>query len=272
MPSHSTHPPARQPTPRYQHLAWLRAGLGAVLLAALLLGCSEPGDADATPLRVGVAANFAEPMRALAERYTAISGQAIELSVGSTGALFSQIEHGAPFDLLLAADARRPTLIAEQGLGVAASQRCYARGTLVLWQPKGTAPTSLAALTTGEHRIAIANPATAPYGAAAQAALEHAGVLTAVEGRLVRGQSIGQTYQFVASGAAPVGLVAQSQVLQAMPGSVTTIDPATYPPIDQHGILIRDSAAGRALWRWLTTDPEALALIRASGYQTPEAR
>lgn len=180
-------------------------------------------------LRIAVAANLLPVMERMADRYQRETGITLQLAGGSTGAFYEQIRRGAPFDLFYAADAERPALLTEAGIGQPA--RPYACGRLALWTP-GHAP-DLHQLPPG--RIAIAQPDTAPYGRAAQQALQHAGRWAAEQPDVVYGQDIGQAFQFVASGNAVAGLVALSQLRAA------GIDAGQFRviPVDHHAPLIQ---------------------------------
>lgn len=244
-------------------------------LALLVSSCSTPSDPSDQPLRLAVAANFAATLRDLTARYEAESGHALSISVGSTGALHSQIEQGAPFDLFFAADARRPELLIASGRAVAGSRRAYALGALVLWSSAPDRISDWSILTTDHfNRLAIANPETAPYGLAAQQALQATNLWQALQPRLVIGQSIGQTHQFVASGAAEVGLIALSQIqspTHATSGSWVLVDPHLYAPIVQEMVLLNERPEARAFWSWISDNAQARAVIRSYGYQSPES-
>lgn len=231
-----------------------RQRLSALLLALCLLALP----AVAEPLRVAVAANFratAERAGAAFERETGIE---VILSSAATGMLYNQLRHGAPFDLFLAADAERPRRLAEEGIGLAASRRCYARGRLVLLGG------SLAALATPGQRVAIANPAVAPYGVAAEAVLARA-PFAGVERRLLRGASVQQAWQFHATGAANLALVARSL---AGDGEARVAIPADWhAPIEQQGIVVAGGREGpaQAFLAWLT-GAAARPLLERDGY------
>lgn len=227
----------------------------------------------AAEVRVAVAANFAKPMERIAERFTAATGHTVALSVGSTGRLYSQIMAGAPFELLLAADAKTPERLVAEGHAQAANRFTYAIGQLVLWSPvpERVDAEGRVLSSTRWQRLAIANPKLAPYGAAAMAVLHKRGLVAQVAPKLVTGDSIGQAYQFVATGNAEMGFVALSQVQapgQAVSGSLWRVPQAYYPEIRQDVVLLRRgeaSAAAAALLRYLR-EPEARALIAGYGY------
>lgn len=148
-----------------------------IFLTGLLAALALPAFA-ASPLNIAVAANFTAPVKAIIAAYEKDTGRTVQPSFGSTGVLYTQIRNGAPFGLFLAADSRRPRLLAEQGLAVPDSRRTYAIGRLVLWSPDaGLVKDGAAALRDGKFsRLAIAEPKAAPYGAAAKQVLEHLGL------------------------------------------------------------------------------------------------
>jgi molybdate transport system substrate-binding protein len=201
-------------------------------------------------IRVAVASNFSQPAREIAARYEQQSGQQLILSFGSTGKHYAQIKHGAPFDIFFAADARRPRLLEEEGAAIAGSRFTYARGRLVLWSPReGFVDKQGSILETGKfNRLAMANPKLAPYGKAAQEVLQAKGLWHVLRQRMVHGENISQTFQFVKSGNAELGFVAYTQIKwqdQPVTGSYWLIPQTLYQPIEQQVILLRDNPAVR---------------------------
>lgn len=242
----------------------------ALLLAGLL---STSAAADS--LRVAVAANFAGPLQALAADFQARTGHSLDASPGSTGKLYAQIRAGAPFALFLAADAATPEKLEREGQALAGTRRTYALGRLALWSPDpARVDPQGAVLGTGAfHHLALANPRLAPYGAAARAVLEHAGLWTALQAKLVLGENIAQAYQFVRTGAAELGFVALAQVWQdgrPHAGSLWLVPAELHPPLRQDAVLLKDEPAARAFLAYLGT-PEARRLIAGYGYDLPEA-
>jgi molybdate transport system substrate-binding protein len=226
----------------------------------------------ADALRVAVASNFSEAAKEIATHYEQRSGQRLILIFGSTGKHYAQIKHGAPFDIFFAADARRPKLLEEEGVAIAGSRFTYARGRLVLWSPrKSFVDKQGRILQTGQFtRLAIANPKLAPYGRAAQEVLQAKGLWKVLRQRMVRGENIGQTYQFVKSGNAELGFVAYSQIKrsnQPITGSYWLVPQRLYQPIEQQVILLRDSLVIREFLTYLQ-GPEAQTIIQAYGYDT----
>ena len=243
--------------------------VAGVLLACLTL--AAPVRAD--EVTVAVAANFAAPMAKIAEAFTAGTGHTVRLSSGATGKFYSQILAGAPFDLLLAADHETPRRLVAEGHAVAGTAYTYALGRLVLWSAQpGLVDGEGAVLASPRYRrLAIANPKVAPYGRAAQEVLAARGLREAVAGRIVTGESIAQTYQFVVSGNAEIGFVALSQVIapgQVAKGSHWLVPATLHGEIRQDAVLLqraRSSRAARALLDHLRS-PETQALIRRYGY------
>ncbi|WP_100638018.1 molybdate ABC transporter substrate-binding protein [Marinobacter salexigens] len=246
----------------------------ARLLAPLcfVFALATTSSAQAADVRIAVAANFTDTTRQLIAAFGEATGLEAVASYGSTGKLYAQIDNGAPFDVFLAADTRRPELLEENGQGVAATRFTYARGKLVLWTPvPNTFSDPSAWLESGEFaRLAIANPKTAPYGLAAQEVLTEMGLWDALQGRLVRGDSIAQTFQFVATTNAQSGFVALSQVRawDEKDGSLWLIPQTYYSPINQQAILLTRSENNTAAHQWLEflRSDTARNIIEAAGY------
>ncbi|MGB1270965.1 MAG: molybdate ABC transporter substrate-binding protein [Endozoicomonas sp.] len=211
----------------------MRSIAGLILVLFALPGKSSE-------LRVAVAANFKPVLDELVVRYHQTTGQKAVLSSASAGVLYNQIIHGAPFDVFLSADSQRPRMLDEQGLVIADSRTPYAYGQLVLWNRSGQPP-GLKALASWKGRLAIANPVTAPYGLAARQVLEKLGLWSTYQGRLIQGNSIQQAWQFVASGNAPIGMVASSLLDPAAFASnaVTSIPADLYDPIRQELVILK---------------------------------
>ena len=240
-----------------------RLALGVVLAIATAL-------ANAADLTVGVASNFAATMPRLATAFEASSGYTLRTSVGSTGKLYAQIVNGAPFDVMLAADTRRPALLVSAGLAVAESRFTYATGRLVVWSRDPALTDCRVALSEGLGKIAIANPATAPYGEAARSTLLALDLWEAVAPRLVTGESIGQTLHFAASGNASLGFVAAAQLTSAVPEpSCQWHVPSHYHArIEQQAVLLtgaRNARAAHAFLMFLRSD-EARRIVASAGY------
>lgn len=246
--------------------------MNAARAILLLLLLAPAPSALAARVTVAVAANFAATAERIAEAFTSAQGHEVVLIAGSTGKHYAQVVAGAPFDVLLAADRARPERLEQDGLAVAGSRFTYARGRLALWSPRaGRVDANGAVLGSGEFRhLALANPRLAPYGLAAQQVLTGLGLWESLQPRLVFGESVGQAFGFVRSGAAELGLVALSQVLVAAgeDGSTWIVPESLHAPIEQQAVLLRDAAESRAFLAFLRGET-AGAIIAASGYGAP---
>lgn len=245
-------------------------------LVVMSVACAAPLRVPAAELDVAVAANFLGTLQTLAPLYRRASGNELLPSAGSSGQLYAQIRQGAPFDVFLSADSDRPARLEAQGLGVRGSRFTYAIGTLVLWSPKpGVIDSAGKVLSTDGYRtLAIANPTSAPYGAAAQHVLMALDLWDQLNQskRIVVGENINQAWQFTATGAADLGFVAVSQVMhdRTISGSYWLPPQSEYPPIDQDALLLarsRQRQAAEDFLRWLRHDPHAIAAIEAAGYR-----
>ncbi|MEW5755742.1 MAG: molybdate ABC transporter substrate-binding protein [Pseudomonadota bacterium] len=222
-------------------------------------------------VKVAVASNFLETMRALALMFEQQSAHRITISAASSGVLYAQITKGAPFDVYLAANAEYPALLVKQGRAVAGSLHTYSLGRLVLVSHKDLPGDSDIAviLRNSTGRIAIANPRTAPYGSAAQAVIEKLGLTSALQSRLVVGENVAQTLQFVATGNAELGFVALAQVLgkeAKLSIYYRELPEGSYPPIEQQMVLLKqENPAASAFMQFMRLDA-ARDVIRRHGY------
>jgi molybdate transport system substrate-binding protein len=251
-------------------LETLASRLAALFAGALIaFGAAAPALADDVP--VAVAANFTEPVKEIAAAFTARTGNHVVLSFGSSGQFYTQVTQGAPFQVFLSADADRPQRLEREGLGVPGTRFTYAVGRLVLYsKTPHLVDARGAVLSAGAFdKIAIADPAAAPYGVAAIQAMTRLGVLGRLQPKIVKGASITQAYQFVASGAAELGFVALSQVVGQGGGSRWIVPARLHAPIDQQAILLfagEKKPAARAFLQFLKS-PGALAIIKRYGYE-----
>jgi molybdate transport system substrate-binding protein len=241
-----------------------------VLLAALL-AVSCPAHAD--KILIAVAANFTVPIQKIAAAFEKDTGHRISTSYGSTGMFYAQIKHGAPFDVLLAADEETPARLVKENAAMAGSQFTYAVGKLVLWSAKpGVVDGAGAVLKQGSFRhIALANPQLAPYGAAAVEVMKAMGVYDALQAKFVNGENIGQAYKFVATGNALLGFVALSHVLKdgAIAGSSWIVPQNLYKPILQDAVILgkgKGKPAVEAFVKYLKS-AKARAIIKSFGYE-----
>jgi len=234
-------------------------------------------------ITVAVASNFVPAMREIAARFEVVSGQTVRMSSASTGKLYAQITNGAPFDVLLAADAKRPRLLEAAGHGVADSRFTYAIGRLVLWS-RDPALTGTDCRGSLEHldqkrlankKLAIANPDTAPYGTAARETLMSLDLWDRMASQLVVGENIAQTLQFVSSGNAILGFIAATQSLDARLPEATCVWPVPgelHRPIEQQAILLQRANDNAVAADFLTflRGSAARAMIEHHGYTLPD--
>lgn len=244
----------------------------AIKVVPIIFAAAMSMAVKAEQVSVAVAANFTDATRDIIPLFEKATGHTVKVSFGSTGKLYAQIEHGAPFEVFLAADSKRPMKAESAGLAVAGSRFTYAMGKLALWSPKaGAFSDAEAFLKKGEFkRVAIANPKTAPYGQAAQQVMEHLGLWKALQPKLVRGDSIAQTFQFSATGNVEVGFVALSQITawKESKGTNWEIPQSYYAPIEQQAVLLKkgaDNKAAMAFVEFLKGD-EARKVISGYGY------
>ena len=243
-----------------------------LLPLCLLLGFSAFAQAD--EVKLAVAANFTAPIQKIAAEFERETGHKALISTGSTGAFYAQIKNGAPFEVFLAADDETPIKLESEGAAVKGSRFTYAIGKLVLWSAKaGFVDDRGDVLKKAAFgHLALANPKTAPYGAAGIEVLKKLGILEAVQGRLVQGENISQTYQFVSTGNAELGFVALSQVWKdgaLNGGSVWFVPAGLYSPIRQDAVLLSKGAgkpAAEALLKYLRSE-KARAIIKSYGYE-----
>jgi molybdate transport system substrate-binding protein len=240
------------------------------LLALLLF---LPLQLHAETIRVAVASNFSHAMQAISHQFEEQTGHDVDLIFGSTGKIYAQILNGAPFDAFLAADTERPERLEHEKRIQPGSRFSYALGQLVLWSPNATLIDSEGSLLLngGFRHLAIANPRLAPYGQAAQQTLEALGVWQQWQDKIVRGENINQTFQYVISGNAELGLLARSQIQsldKVSQGSQWQIPRHLYQPIEQQAVQLTDKPAATALMAFIKSDA-AWRIIKDFGYLRP---
>jgi molybdate transport system substrate-binding protein len=233
--------------------------------SALLLFACGRSDRTQQPLAIAAAADLKFALDDVAAHYPGT----LRITYGSSGNFFTQISNGAPFDLFLSADLDYARRLAPRPDAVFR----YASGRIVVWVPASSQLDPGTALNSPAVRhLAIANPAHAPYGRAAEAALRHMGLWGTVQPKLVLGENIVQTFQFVESGAADAGIVALSLALAPQAhgrGRYSEIPVDAYPPMDQGGVLLKDSPAARAFRDYLL-NPEGRRILKQYGFGIPE--
>ena len=246
----------------------------------VLFGClmSTP-QVVADELKVAVASNFYPTMKVIAKHFelrkAGSSGQhhKVILIPGSSGKHYAQIINGAPFDIFFSADIDRARMLEQEGIALAGTRFTYAFGKLILWSSIDNYVDSKGeVLNKKDFRyLAIANPKLAPYGKSAEEALRSLKLWENLQGRLVRGENIAQTFQFISSGNAKLGFVAYSQIMNpglSIDGSFWEVPQSIYKPIEQQAVLLKDSYIGREFLSFVKSD-ESLSIIYESGYGLP---
>ena len=229
--------------------------------------------AAAATVQIAVASNFMEPAKEIAATFTAQTGHQANLSFAPSGQIYVQLTHGAPFEIFLSADKERPQQAEKEGFSVNDTRFTYAVGRLVLYSTRPgyvDANGKVLARSDFEH-LAIADPAIAPYGLAAVQSLRKLGLYDRLKPKIVQGSSIAQTFQFVQTGAAEIGFVALSQVINRPDGSRWIVPATLHSPIDQQAVLLKTGANNPAAKAFMTflKSQTARAIIRRYGYETP---
>lgn len=235
---------------------------------SLVMGAAS---ALAAETKVAVAANFTEPAKEIAAKFEAATGHKVVLSFGSSGQFYTQIANGAPYEVFLSADSERPTKAEADGLAVTGTRFTYATGRLVLFsKTPGLVDAKGAVLKKGGfEKLAIADPKAAPYGQAAVETLTKLKLYETLKPKIVTGSSITQAYQYVQTGAAELGFVALSQVINETGGSRWVVPAADHTPIDQQAVLLKtgsDNVAAKAFLQFLK-GKDAKAIIKRYGYE-----
>ncbi|MBW7957537.1 MAG: molybdate ABC transporter substrate-binding protein [Deltaproteobacteria bacterium] len=251
-----------------------KAFLAALLPAIFFLSLSEPiAFAGDRQLTVAGAATLSFAFKDIAAEFEKETGYKVVLSMGSTGMLAKQIEHGAPFDVFFAADIAHMEGLAEKGKVIPETMEPYARGRIVLAVRKGSGITAngLEDLVAGGYRIAIANPDHAPYGKAAMEAMKSAGIWDKVKPRLVYGENIRQALQFVQSGNAPVGFVSLS--IAGVPEiDYILVQEELHDPIEQAAAVVSTSKEAKAARDFIkfVKGPKGALIMKKYGFMLPE--
>lgn len=242
------------------------------LLLGLIAFMGAAAQAQADEVTVAVAANFMAPLQKIAAAFEKDTGHNIVAVYGSTGKFYAQIKNGAPFDVLLAADAQTPARLVQENAAVAGSQFTYAVGRLVLWSAKSAVVDDQGEVLKkgGFAHLALANPKLAPYGAAGLEVMKALGVQDALQPKIVSAENITQAHQFVSSGNAQLGFVALSQVLKdgKIGGSAWMVPAHLYAPIRQDVVILdkgRGKPGAEALVKYLQ-GRKARAIIESFGY------
>ena len=246
----------------------------SITFLLVLIGCSNPKKRDS--LTIAAAANTQYAIKALIEDFERKTGISCELITGSSGKITAQIIEGAPYDIFIAADMNYPEAVYRAGKALKAPES-YGYGQLVLWTVRdGVVPSAAMLEDTAIAHIAIANPNTAPYGKAAMEVLEHYGLSEVLEDKLVYGESIAQTNQFITSEAATVGFTAMAVVLSKPLKNIgrwKKIDTTAYSPLRQGAIIVDNDFDNlekrKRFYAYLFSD-EAKILLKNFGYLNDE--
>ena len=246
----------------------MKSRLMLALASVHLLALAHAGE-----VTVAVAANFTAPMQKIAQAFEQDTGHKALLAFGSTGKFYAQIKNGAPFAVLLAADDETPARLEKEGLTVAGTRFTYATGRLALWSKQANVVDDKGEVLRSNsfNKLAIADPKLAPYGIAAMEVIHKLGVQGSVIPKLVQGESIGQTYQFISTENAQLGFVALSQIFfdgRIAQGSAWVVPPSLHTALKQDAVLLhhgKDNAAAHALLKYLQAD-KSKTNIRLYGY------
>ncbi len=227
---------------------------------------------SAETITIAVASNFTAPMNRIVQQFEKSTGHKVRLAFGSSGKIYAQIINGAPFDAFFSADQAKIIGLEKAGYTVPGSRFTYARGALALWSSKAVAP-SIKQLREGRfNKLAIANSRFAPYGVAAEQVLSNLGLISLTKNKWVRGENIAQTFQFVTTGNADLGMVALSQIMREgkiITGAAWIVPDQLYEPIRQEAALLlkgKDSQASIALLQFMHSK-EVREIMFSYGYK-----
>ncbi len=238
----------------------------AAVAAVIGLGLSL---AQAAEVPIAAAANFTDAANEIGKAFQAKTGHKALFSFGATGALYTQITQAAPFQVFLSADQATVKRAVEEGNGIAGTPFTYAVGKIVLYSKNANLVKGEDTLKTATfQKLAIASPSAAPYGAAAVETMQKLGVYAAIQPKIVQGDNITQTYQFIDTGNAELGFVSLSQVVNVQGGSRWVVADNLYAPIRQDAVLTKAGANSEAAKAFLAflKGPEATAVIEKFGY------
>jgi molybdate transport system substrate-binding protein len=249
----------------------------AVAIVTLMLAAGLANAAHADQITIAAASDLTFALKAIAATFHDRTGDEVKLAFGSSGNFFAQIENGAPYDMFFSADVSYAQKLEAAGLAEPGTLYEYALGKIVLWVPRGSKLNLGAGLRMlndpAIHKIAIANPEHAPYGRAAVAAMRHEGIYDRVKDKIVLGENISQTAQFVQSGNAEIGIIALSLALAPeLPGKYVGIPAADYSPIEQAAVILKSSRKkdlARKFLAFLKT-PETISLMQRYGFAIPK--
>ncbi len=240
----------------------------ALLLAAITTVVS------AAEIKVAVAANFVAPFKDIASVFETETGHKVLITPGASGKFYAQISNGAPFEVFFSADDETPIKLEKEGKAIEGTRFTYATGTLALWSAKdNVVDASGEVLKAGKFKyLAIANSRVAPYGMAAVQTMQKMGLLSILEPKIVQGESIAQTHQFINTGNAELGFVALSQVYQngkLKSGSAWIVPDSFHDALRQDAVLLesgKNSEPAKSLLHFMKSE-KAKKIILSYGYK-----
>lgn len=236
-----------------------------LIVASCFLALAPSSANDAKVVTIAVASNFTAPLKAIIEEFEEQTSFETSMVVGATGQLYAQIINGAPFDIFLAADQKRPDLLIENGFAQKEDRMTYAIGQLVLYRAAGLPDKPLTGIRElAKHRIAIASPKLAPYGVAAISVLKELGVFEDVQHLIVEGKNISQAFQFVETGNTEIGLLSLSQMRGKSTMSYKVIPEDLYGAVRQDGVILEHgegNKGARAFFRFLSSESAQKVII-----------
>lgn len=236
----------------------------------LTLGCTR-APSPAPTIRVAAASDLTQAFEQQGRAFEQATGTAVTFSFGSSGLLAKQLREGAPFDVFAAANVAFADEAVAAGACDGATKQVWVRGRIALWSKAG-APSLEALADERFHRVAIANPAHAPYGLAAKQALTKANLWSALEPRLVLAENVRQALQFAETGNADAAIVALSLVVKDQAHPWVLIDDALHAPLDQALVVCTRGAnreGGAAFTRFVTSAP-GLKVMSGFGFSEPQ--
>ena len=258
-----------------------RKCFNAFLLIISIFLLRRDVEAQGQEIRVAAAADLNFAMVDLSGQFEKQTGIKVNVTSGSSGNFFSQIQNGAPFDLFFSADVEYPKKLAASGFAEPETLEEYAQGRIVIWAPAGTKVDVTkqgwnALLDASVQKIAIANPEHAPYGRAAVSALQRAGIYGQVKAKLIYGENISQAALFVQSGNAQAGIIARALAISPgmKEGKIWEIPAETYPPIEQGAVLLKSTKnknAARAFLEFVGSSA-GRKILEKHGFAIPAAK
>ncbi len=243
----------------------------------VIVSCFVASIARAETLTIAVASNFAKPIKEISKLFEEKTGHKVKVAFGSSGKFYAQIQNGAPFHAFFSADQQKPKALEKSGLAVANSRFTYATGRLVLWSASDKLVDGEAMVLRQSRykKLAIANPRLAPYGLAAKEVLSSLDLTGQTKAKLIYGENISQTFQFVSTGNADIGFVSYSQIINkgsVKNGSVWIVPETLHQPIRQDAVLLKTAKNNKAAEDFFTfvRSKAVVSIIESYGYSTQQ--